>query len=105
MSEHDFRDEVPVWVKYLIFINAKSNKYYEVRIDLGPDGLYYLTKRWGRRPDLGVGQTKVESSQNLNYVINKAEEMVRQKVAKHYALTERPTGANSRVSRDVWGKG
>jgi len=99
VSTPDFRDEVPVWVKYLTYVAGKSDKFYEVRIDLGPDGLFYLTKRWGRRPDKGGGQIKVESSQSRSYIMGVADAMVAEKVRGHYRFAERPTRANARVPK------
>lgn len=100
MSNQDFRDQEPVWVTYLTYADNKSDKFYECRVDLGDDGLYYVTKRWGRRPDLGGGQIKVESSQNMHYCMNVANEMVRAKVRKGYHFTTRPERADSRVAKD-----
>ena len=66
MSQQDFRDQEPVWVKYAEYIGDGSDKFYEVRIDMDDNGLFYVTKRWGRRPDSGAGQIKVESSQSMS---------------------------------------
>lgn len=96
----DFRDQEPVWVKYLTWVSDKHDKFYEVRIDLGDDGLFYVTKRWGARPDVGGGQTKIESSMNMSYVQRVANEKVAEKVRKGYAYTDRPESASSKVAKD-----
>jgi predicted DNA-binding WGR domain protein len=100
-NDPDFRDEVPMWVRYLTYRAGISDKYYEVRIDLGGDGLFYLTKRWGRRPDKGDGQTKVESSRSLPTLRVKANEMVVEKIGKGYSHTPRPVDADSHVARYI----
>ena len=100
MSTPDFRDEIPVWVEYLTWVNDKHDKYYEVRIDLGDDGLYYVTKRWGRRPDKGDGQTQVSSSLSMDNATSRANAKVAEKVAKGYRNAPRPGLANSHVPQD-----
>jgi predicted DNA-binding WGR domain protein len=97
MSDHDFRDQEPVWVRYAEYIGGGSDKFYEVRIDMDDNGLFYVTKRWGRRPDTGAGQIKVESSQNMSYAMGVADGMLAEKLRKGYRLTERPRGASNKV--------
>ena len=99
MNGQDFRDQEPVWVKYLTYVGGNSNKFYECRVDMGDDGLFYVTKRWGRRPDDGGGQTKVESSTSMSYAMGVADGMVAEKVRKGYLFAERPARADSRVQR------
>ena len=100
MSTKDFRDEVPVWVKYLTWVNDAHDKYYEVRIDLGDDGLYYLTKRWGRRPDKGDGQIQVSTSLSMDNATRLADVKVGEKLAKGYVCDTRPEDANANVLLD-----
>ena len=97
----DFRKEDPVWVRYLEFIGSGSDKYYEARIDFHDDGLFYLTKRWGRRPDGGAGQTKVEAYQNLPGAQFAATEILNAKKANGYRECERPWGAGMKVRRET----
>lgn len=99
-TDHDFRDQEPVWVKYLILSNHEHNKYYEVRIDLADSGLFVLTKRWGARPDVGRGQIKVESSQSMSYLRGLADAQINNKTRKGYWYTTRPASADSRVAVD-----
>jgi predicted DNA-binding WGR domain protein len=97
----DFRSEEPAWVKYAEMIGGGHDKFYEVRVDMDDAGLFYVTKRWGRRPDAGGGQIKVESSQSMSYAIGVADGMLAEKLRKGYMLTERPFGASQRVFREV----
>ncbi len=100
MTEHDFRNEEPAWAKYAEYVGGGSDKFYEVTIHLGDDGLFYLQKRWGARPDAGGGQIKVESSQSLNYAIGKADDIFSQKIRKGYRVTDRPKGADNKVVKE-----
>jgi predicted DNA-binding WGR domain protein len=100
MDTPDFRDTEPVWVQYAEYIGGGSDKFYEVRIDMDDDGLFYVTKRWGRRPDSGAGQIKVESSQSMSYAMGVANGMIEEKVRKGYRVTERPYGASNKVGRE-----
>lgn len=104
MSTPDFRNEEPVWVKYLVYVDTRSDKFYEARIDMGDDGTFYLTKRWGRRPDTGDGQIKVETFHNLNAAQRAADDIVVAKINKGYGKTERPYAASSNVAKD-WSTG
>jgi len=104
----DFRAEDPVWVRYLEYtgsnpdnLGGTSDKYYEARIDFHTDGLYYLTKRYGARPDSGAGSTKVESYQNLPGAQFAATEILNAKKAKGYREVERPWGAGMKVRRET----
>jgi len=101
MSTPDFRDQEPAWVKYAEMIGGGHDKFYECRIDMGDDGLFYVTKRWGRRPDAGGGQTKSESSQSMSYAMGVANGMIAEKLRKGYRLTDRPYGAGQRVRREA----
>jgi predicted DNA-binding WGR domain protein len=100
MSTPDFRDEEPVWVKYAEYIGGGSNKFYEVRVDMGDDGTFYLQKRWGARPDSGAGQIKVEPYQSLNAATNNANAILKGKLDKGYRLTDRPLGASNKVAKE-----
>ena len=100
MSTPDFRNEEPVWTKYLVYVDSRSDKFYEARVDMGDDGTFYLTKRWGRNPDTGDGQIKVESYGRAIAATSNAEEIIRTKIAKGYRYTVRPYAASSNVSRD-----
>jgi predicted DNA-binding WGR domain protein len=96
----DFRDTEPAWVRYAEYIGNGSDKYYEVRVDLGDDGLFYVTKRWGRRPDTGAGQTKVEFSTSMLHATMMAKGALIEKVRKGYRECERPYGASNKVPQD-----
>jgi predicted DNA-binding WGR domain protein len=96
----DFRNEDPVWVKYAEFVGQGSDKFYETTIHFGDDGMYYLQKRWGARPDTGAGQIKVETYQNLNSAQAMANDIFRQKVRKGYAVVERPYSASLKVPKE-----
>jgi len=99
-NKPDFRAEEPVWVRYAECIGGSHDKFYEVRIDMGDDGTFYVTKRWGRRPDAGGGQIKVEPYQNMNAAQAVALNMLNEKRSKGYRETERPFGAGQRVRRE-----
>jgi predicted DNA-binding WGR domain protein len=99
MSTPDFRDEVPAWSKYAELVNSDHDKFYEVTIHMGEDGVFYLQKRWGRRPDAGGGQIKVEPYQSLKGATINADAILGEKIGKGYVLTERPYSASSRVER------
>jgi predicted DNA-binding WGR domain protein len=96
----DFRNEEPTWVRYAEYVGGGSNKFYEARIDLGDDGLFWLTKRWGARPDAGGGQTKAEHYATLKSAIGAANEILEAKRRKGYRLTERPRGADNKVAHE-----
>jgi predicted DNA-binding WGR domain protein len=100
MSTPDFRDQEPVWVKYAEYIGDGSDKFYEVRIDMGDDGKFYLQKRWGARPDSGAGQIKVETYTTMNAATAMANDIFRQKVRKGYFVSERPLGASNKVAKE-----
>ena len=100
MSTPDFRNEDPTWVRYAEYVGGKHDKFYEARIDMSDDGLFYLTKRWGRRPDAGGGQIKVEVYESLQHAMNTANGIIADKTAKGYSITERPWGAGQRVRRE-----
>jgi predicted DNA-binding WGR domain protein len=100
MTEQDFRNEEPAWAKYAEYIGSGSNKFYEVTIHLGDDGVFYLQKRWGARPDAGAGQIKVEPNQSLPAAIAAANDIFVQKMRKGYIVTERPQGASNQVVKE-----
>lgn len=100
MSTMDFRNQEPVWVRYAEYIGGGHDKYYEVRIDMADDGLFYVTKRWGRRPDSGGGQIKVESSQSMSYAMGVADGMLAEKLRGGYRMVERPLGADNKVRHE-----
>jgi predicted DNA-binding WGR domain protein len=97
----DFRNEDPVWVKYAEYIGGGSDKFYETRVDMDDDGTFYLTKRWGARPDSGGGQIKVEPYQSLTAATNNADAILGAKIRKGYRITERPWGAGMKVRRET----
>jgi predicted DNA-binding WGR domain protein len=101
MSAHDFRGEEPLWVKYAELISDEHNKYYEVRIDLADDGQFVLTKRWGRRPDRGVGQLKTEPYPTLTHAQNNADAALGGKIRKGYRVADRPHTASGMVVRET----
>jgi predicted DNA-binding WGR domain protein len=100
MSNMDFRNQEPVWVRYAEYIGGGSNKYYEVRVDFSDEGMFILTKRWGARPDSGGGQIKVEEYQTLNQATQAALGMLAEKLRKGYREVERPMGADNKVRRE-----
>jgi predicted DNA-binding WGR domain protein len=100
MSTPDFRDEEPVWVRYAEMRSGTHDKFYEVRIDMDDAGAFWLTKRWGRRPDAGGGQTKPEQYQNLNGAQLEGLDMFRSKLSKGYVETDRPRAASQRVQHE-----
>jgi predicted DNA-binding WGR domain protein len=101
MNAPDFRDEDPVWVRYAELVGDGHDKFYEVRIDMDDDGTFWLTKRWGRRPDAGGGQVKPEPYQALNAAQTVGLNMLGEKLAKGYRETERPYGASQRVVKET----
>jgi predicted DNA-binding WGR domain protein len=101
MTAPDFREDEPAWVRYAEWISAAHDKFYEVRVDMGDDGTFYLTKRWGRRPDSGGGQVKSEVYQSMEQAVNTASAALAGKVAKGYAEVERPYGASQRVVKET----
>jgi predicted DNA-binding WGR domain protein len=100
MSTPDFRNEDPVWVRYAEMTSGGHDKFYELTIHLHDDGLFYVQKRWGRRPDAGGGQIKVEYYASLDSAQGIAIGMLREKLAKGYREVERPFGAGQRVRRE-----
>jgi predicted DNA-binding WGR domain protein len=100
MSTPDFRDVTPVWVRYAELTNSLHDKFYEATIHLGEDGVFYLQKRWGRRPDAGRGQIKVEPYQVMQGAIRNAEAIISDKITKGYVVTERPYGASLPATDD-----
>jgi len=100
MSTPDFRDQEPVWVRYAELIGGGHDKFYEITIHLGDDGTFYVQKRWGRRPDAGGGQIKVEACQALAAAQLTAAGMLREKVRKGYVECERPYGASNKVFKE-----
>ena len=100
MSNHDFRDQEPVWVRYAEYVGNGSDKFYEVRIDMADSGEFVLTKRWGPRPDQGRGQIKVETFQSMSLAMGVADGQLATKLRKGYVLTERPLAASGQVTQD-----
>jgi predicted DNA-binding WGR domain protein len=101
MTAPDFREDEPDWVRYAEWISAAHDKFYEVRVDMGDDGAFYLTKRWGRRPDAGGGQTKIEVYQQMQQAVSTAAAALAGKVSKGYTECERPYGASQRVVKET----
>jgi predicted DNA-binding WGR domain protein len=100
-TDHDFRDDEPLWVRYAELSNAEHDKWYETRIDIADSGEYVLTKRWGRKPDTGRGQIKVEYYRAMGRAINVAETIMTSKIRKGYLGCERPYGASNQVFKEV----
>jgi predicted DNA-binding WGR domain protein len=96
----DFRTEDPVWVRYAEWIGNGHDKFYEIRIDMDDAGTFWVTKRWGARPDAGGGQIKVESCISLSAAQSVSLDMLGRKLAKGYVEVERPYGAGQRVERE-----
>lgn len=99
-AQHDFRDQAPVWVKYLTYVGGGSDKFYECRIDLADNGTYVLTKRWGRRPDRGGGQIKVSEHSSLSYARGLADGQIQTKMRGGYFESVRPESADAKVAKD-----
>jgi predicted DNA-binding WGR domain protein len=97
MTAPDFREDEPVWVRYAEWISAAHDKFYEIRIDMDDAGAFWLTKRWGRRPDDGGGQVKPEQYQTLSAAQNQGLAKFSEKLKKGYVETARPYGASQRV--------
>lgn len=97
ISDYDFRDQPPAWSRYAINTSPGHDKYYETRIDMADDGTFVLTKRWGRRPDTGKGQTKVELFQSMSTAMGVADAQLANKLRGGYDLTERPASADGQV--------
>lgn len=103
MDEVDVRDTKPVWVKYAEYIGGGSDKYYELRVDLTDAGVFQMTARWGRRPDVGTGQTKVyDVVRSMGSATAHAEALFREKIKKGYCVADRPAAADRRVPKDVY---
>ena len=96
----DFRNTEPIWVRYAEFIDSKSNKFYECRVDLDDDGSFVITRRWGARPDSGVGQIKAERRHSDLQARGTATTYFTAKLAKGYVECERPAGASIPVAKD-----
>jgi len=99
-DSYDFRDQEPVWVKYLIYVNGGSNKYYECRLDMADDGAIVLSKRWGRRPDFGTGQVQTERHPSLGIAMSVADAQIENKIRKGYEVARRPRSASGNVDED-----
>jgi predicted DNA-binding WGR domain protein len=97
----DFREDEPVWVRYAEWVSTAHDKFYEVRVDMDEDGTFWLTKRWGRRPDSGGGQVKNEVYQSMQQAVNTATAALAGKVKKGYVECDRPLGASQRVVKET----
>lgn len=101
MSNYDFRDQEPIWVRYAEKIDHRSNKYYEVRVDLADDGNFVVTRRWGARPDLGKGQIKTEAYARQQTAQATANNYLSAKISRGYDVRhERPLSASGLVTQD-----
>lgn len=96
----DFRDTEPLWVRYAEFIGGGHDKFYEVRVDLDDDGSFVITRRWGARPDTGVGQIKIERRHQVTQAQGVALTFFLAKVKKGYRECERPLAASGQVAQD-----
>lgn len=102
-QEQDVRDTLPVWVKYAELIGGGHDKYYELRVDVLDSGSFQMTARWGRRPDRGMGQTKVyDVTRSMGSATAHAEALFREKTKKGYRETDRPHAANRLVPKDIY---
>lgn len=104
MSHINFRDSIPVWVRYAVLIDPRSDKYYEVRVDITDQGGFAVTKRWGRRPDLGIGQTLQEIWPTSQAARAAANAIFAQKITRGYCVSERPEAVTSGLVRESWGE-
>lgn len=96
----DLRHTIPDWSRYAILVDPKSNKFYEVRVDLLDSGMWQMTIRFGRRPDLGAGTIKPSVHPSMSIAIALAEEQIRAKIRKGYWHIPRPDEANLKVRRE-----
>lgn len=94
----DFREDEPVWEMYAIYVGDGSDKFYEVRIDMDDDGTFWLTKRHGRRPDVGNGRLIFENYQTMHAAQVEANDIFNAKLLKGYRATPRPVGASHVIS-------
>ena len=84
-------------------MSAQHDKYYEVRVDLLDSGLWQMTVRFGRRPDLGAGTVKPTVHPTMAIAIGVAQAQFDSKVGdprKNYVIVARPEDANSQVRFD-----
>jgi len=100
METQDFRNTIPDWSRYAIWVSAQHDKYYEVRVDLLDSGLWQMTVRYGRRPDLGAGAVKPSVHPSMAIAIALAQAQFDSKIAKGYTPAPRPEDANSQVRFD-----
>jgi predicted DNA-binding WGR domain protein len=100
MSNHDFRDQEPAWVRYAEYVGGGHDKFYEVRVDLADDGSFIITRRWGARPDTGVGQIKTEARHSMTQAVGTALTYFGAKIHKGYRECERPMAASRLVAQD-----
>lgn len=102
LDTEDLRDTPPDWYRYAICTVGSHDKFYEVRVDLLPSGLWQMTVRYGRRPDLGVGSPKPELHPTMAIAIGQANARINNKIAtRDYVEVDRPADANSQVRMDV----
>ena len=89
--DNRLRDE-PLWCRYAINTTGSHNKFYEVRIDLDPNGTFHITKHWGPRPwDSERGQTKLEVRGTYATAKACANDIFNKKVREGYSECERGT--------------
>jgi hypothetical protein len=99
----DFRNTIPDWSRYAIWVGGTHDKFYEVRVDLLDSGLWQMTVRFGRRPDLGAGTVKPSVHPSMAIAIALAQAQFDSKVndpKKGYTIVPRPVDANSQVRLD-----
>lgn len=100
METQDFRSTIPDWSRYAIWVSTQHDKYYEVRVDLLDSGLWQMTVRYGRRPDLGAGAVKPTVHPTMPIAIGVAQAQFDSKIAKGYTQVPRPDEANLQVRMD-----
>ena len=102
LDTEDLRDTPPDWYRYAICTKGSHDKFYEVRVDLLANGLWQLTVRYGRRPDLGAGSIKPETHPTMEIAIASANARIDNKIAtRDYVTMDRPVDANSQVRMDA----
>ncbi len=89
----------PLWVEYAEYVgmngnnvSGESDKFYEVRVDPAPGGNFYLTKRYGRRPDTKGGQTRQETFGTQQQAVAAGKQVIGAKIAEGYDAQPWPWG-------------
>jgi len=93
MADIDFTDRSPSMALYAENTVGNHDKFYEARVDLGDDGRYYLTKRWGRNPSQRRGgQVKQESYPTMTAATGACHKIFNKKLEEGYVDRPWPHG-------------